>query len=139
MKDGVSKVLVKNNLLIYFFWDYKEAEIIWKFKKTNDDYGYSIDYREIYTENSFYQGLKSYRKYYFNEKPSIYWDRFVPKAIEKSFKDFLNKWTNEYQEVFETGNYTLIEHLEQRGHQSAKSMKIERELIEQMVKKEKST
>lgn len=66
MKDGVSKVLIKKNLLIYFFWDYKEAEIIRKFKKTNDDSGYSIDHREIYTENSFYQGLKSYRKYCFN-------------------------------------------------------------------------
>jgi hypothetical protein len=139
MSDDVSKVLVKNNLLIYFFWDFKEAEIIWKFTKINDDYGYKVDYRNIHTEHSFYHGLKSYRKYCFTEKPSIYWDRFVPKAIEKSFLDFLDKWIKEYPELFETGNYELIKHLEQRGHQSAESMKNERELIDKMIREEKST
>jgi hypothetical protein len=138
-KDGVSKVLVKNNLMIYFFWDFKEADIVWKFKVRNDDYGHSIDFRNIYKENSFYQGLKSFRKYCFTEKPSIYYERFNPKATEKSYLDFLNKWTNEHPELFHTGDYELIKHLEQRGHQSAESMKTERDLIDKMIKEEKST
>ncbi len=133
MEDGVSKVLVKNNLLIYFFWDYLEANIIWKFKERVDDYSCSIDYREIFTENSFYHGLKTFRKYCFKEKPSIYFDRFVPKAIEKTFLDYLEKWTNEYHMLFINGNYDLIKHLEKHGHQSAESMKIESDLINKMI------
>ena len=27
MKDGISKVIVKGNLRIYFFWDYRESQI----------------------------------------------------------------------------------------------------------------
>ena len=133
MKDGVSKVLVKNNLMIYFLWDYMEANIIWNFKERNDDYGYSIDYRDIFPENSFYHGLKTYRKYCFKEKPSIYFDRFVPKAIEKSFLDYLEKWTKEYHMLFINGNYDLIKNLEKHGHQTAESMRIENDLINKMI------
>lgn len=136
MDDGVSKVLVKNTLMIYFFWDYMEAQISWGFQERNNMYGYKIDYRDVFKENSFYHGLKSYRKYCFTEKPSIYWDSFIPKAIEKSFLDYLEKWTTAYSELFETGDYEIIRNLEKRGHQTAESMRIERELIDKLLYEE---
>ena len=42
MKDGVSRVITKGNVLIYFFWDWMEAEIVWKFRKVGDSRRYSL-------------------------------------------------------------------------------------------------
>ncbi len=139
MKDGVSKVLIKNKLMTYFFWDYKEAQISWGFKERGNDFGHSVDYSYIETKNSFYHSLKSFRKYCFNEEPSAQWDRFIPKAWEKSFTDYFNKWISEFPELFEKGDFAIIKHLEKIGHQSSESMKIERELIDKMLKRENNT
>ncbi|MNK31444.1 hypothetical protein D3C87_498800 [compost metagenome] len=133
MHDGVFKVLVKNDLMISFVWDYMEAQIIWNFKSLKEKSGYTIDYRNIHPENAFYHGLKSFRKYASEEKPSDQWDRFIPKAIEKSYLDFLQLWISSYPELFETGNYELIRHLEKHGHQSAESMKVETELVSKLL------
>lgn len=128
LSDSVSKVIYKNDLEIIFFWDFREAQIEFKFNRrfTNNT---GVDFRRIRSKYLLYEGMKSIFNYK-NEKSSKYWDSFVPKAKEKQMHDFLNDWYTIFPMLFETGDYSLISHLESYGHGNPEDMKKEFELIE---------
>jgi len=111
MKDGVSRVITKGNVLIYFFWDWMEAEIVWEFRKVGDSRS-GIHYSYVEEKYPYYERLKSYRKYISESPESQSRQGFRPKVIERSYLDYLDKWTTKYKDVFEKGDYSEIEVLE---------------------------
>jgi len=132
LSDNVSTVLFKNDLEIILFWDFKEAQIEFKFKRRFAN-NVGVDFRRIRSIYLVYEGMKSLLKYK-NEKPSKYWDKFVPKAKEKQLHEFLNDWFATFPNLFKTGDYMLISHLESHGHGDPEEMKNENELIMELQK-----
>lgn len=131
MKDGVSRVITKGDVLIYFFWDWMEAEIVWKFRRVGDNRS-GIDYMYVEEKYPFYERIKSYRKYISESSASQSRPGFNPKIIEKSYLDYLDKWTAKYKDVFEKGDYSEIEALENYSQTTAGKNE-ERELIDQLL------
>ena len=129
MGDDVSKVLYKGDLEIVLFWDYMEAQITFNFKNRNVNH-IGVDFRRIRSKYLSYEGIKNLFKYK-NEKPGKYSDLFIPKAKERQLHEFLNDWYDSFPLLFETGDYSLISHLESGGHGDPEEMKKERELIKE--------
>ncbi len=133
MEDGISKVITKGDLRIYFFWDYRESQISWEFQEIDESvYGYknSIHYSYINTKNTFYESLESIRRHYNSDLNKEY--TFYSK--EQSYLEYLGKWTEQYPKAFELGDFSIIKHLS-NYQQNEEEKKKEWELIDRANQK----